>query len=299
MRATRYRLIAERIRRQILARRTPHQRLPSEPELARRFRAARETIRRALAELQREGLIYCRQGVGSFVAEPRVDQELDRLVGFSEFVQQQGLRPGARILETGILRIDDPNSRILRELGLGPGSRVIFIRRLRTAGGDPLVIASTWLPEALFPDFLRHDLRRRSVYSIMERGGCKPTRAIEILEAVILDPEQARLLEVPPGSPAFLIRRTGFANGIPVEYAEDYYRGDRTSFRVRLGGAARPAPTRLGWRARVLLLLSAPSEPVRSRDPGSSGLPVRLADDDSRRARPSACSPISSGRPPT
>ncbi|MGC8793826.1 MAG: GntR family transcriptional regulator [Bryobacteraceae bacterium] len=241
MKATRYRLIADRIRRQILARRAPHQRLPSEPELARRFRAARETVRRALAELQREGLIYCRQGVGSFVAEPRVDQELDRLVGFSEFIQQQGLRPGARIVETGILRIGDPASRILRELGLGPGSRVIFIRRLRTAGGDPLVIASTWLPEALFPDFLRHDLSRRSVYSIMDQAGYKPTRAVEILEAVILNPDQARLLEVSPGSPAFLVRRTGFAKGIPVEYAEDYYRGDRTSFRVHLGAPARLA----------------------------------------------------------
>jgi GntR family transcriptional regulator len=237
----RYRVIAERLRREILARGAPpHQRLPSEPELARRFGAARETVRRALAELQRQGLIYCRRGLGSFVAEPRVDQDLDRLFGFSEFMLRQGLRPGARLLEAGVLRIADPQSRVLRELGLPAGSRVIYIRRLRTAAGEPLVIASTWLPEARFPGFLRNDLRRQSVYRIMERAGYKPTRAVETIEAVTLTAEQAALLGVAPGSAALLIRRTGYANGVPVEYAEDYYRGDRTSFRVRLGefGAA-------------------------------------------------------------
>lgn len=235
MTSPRYRRIAEALRREIARLGTPHHRLPSEHVLARRFRAARETIRRALAELQREGLIYRRQGAGSFVAEPRVDQDLDSLVGFSEFVARLGLAPGARLLEAGILRVGDPRSPVLRELRLPAGAQVIFIRRLRTAGGDPLVIASTWLPASLFPDLLRHDLRRRSIYRIMEQAGYKPTSAIEIIEAVTLSADQARLLNVAPGSAAFLLRRTGFAGSLPVEYAEDYYRGDRTTFRVRLG----------------------------------------------------------------
>ncbi len=240
MKAPRYRAIAAALRRQIARSHNPHQRLPSELELARRFRAARETIRRALAELQHEGLIYCRQGVGSFVAEPRVDQDLDRLVGFSEFMQRQGLKPGARLLEAGVLRIRDPRSPVLRALGLRPGAPLIYLRRLRTAAGEPLVIASTWLPERLFPDLLRQDLRRRSVYRLMAAAGYPPERATETLEAVTLNSEQAALLGVAPGSPAFLVRRTAWSGRLPVEYAEDYYRGDRTSFRVNL----RPAPTR-------------------------------------------------------
>jgi len=65
--------------------------------------------------------------------------------------------------------------------------------------------------------------------------GRKPTDAIQTIVAVTLDEEQAALLGVSPGSPALLIRRVGYASGVPVEYAIDYYRGDRTTFRVRLG----------------------------------------------------------------
>lgn len=235
MRTPRYRTIADALRREIARRSAPHQRIPSEPQLAERFRAARETVRRALAELEREGLIYRRQGAGSFVAEPRVDQELDRLVGFSEFIERRGLKPGARLLEAGVLRIRDPQSPVLRALTLKPGAPVIYLRRLRTAAGEPLVIASTWLPARLFPDLLRRDLRRRSVYSLMTEAGYPPETALENLEAVVLNSEQAALLRVHAGSPAFLLRRTAFSRGFPVEYAEDYYRGDRTRFRVRLG----------------------------------------------------------------
>lgn len=235
MTTPRYREIAQALRREIARRCAPHEQLPSEPDLARRFRAARETIRRALAELERDGLIYRRQGAGSFVAEPRVDQDLDRLVGFSEFIQRQGLEPGARLLEAGVLRIRDPRSPVLRALVLRPGSPVIYLRRLRTAARQPLVIASTWLPARLFPDLLARDLRRRSVYRLMAEAGYRPEAALETLEAVTLNPDQAALLRVPPGSPAFLVRRTAWSRGIPVEYAEDFYRGDRIRFRVRLG----------------------------------------------------------------
>ncbi len=231
-----YQRIAEALRREILARRLPpHSRLPSEPELVRRYRAARETVRRALARLQEEGLIYRRQAVGSFVAEPRVDQELDQLFSFTEFMTYRGMKPGSKLLESGLLRISDPESPVLRSLRLKPGAGVIFIRRLRTGSGEPLVIASTWLPAERFPGFLEEDLTRHSVYEIMGRMGYKPTDAVQSIEAVTLSARQAALLTVAPGSPALLIRRVGYAQGVPVEYAEDYYRGDRTTFRVRLG----------------------------------------------------------------
>lgn len=231
-----YRSIADSLRREIHSRRlAPHVRLPSEPELVRRFGAARETVRRALAQLEREGLIYRRQAVGSFVAEPRVDQDLDQLFSFTEFMARRGLKPGSRLLESGILSINDAASRVLRQLQLPPGARVIYIRRLRTGSGEPLVIASTWLPAERFPRFLEQDLRRHSVYELMGRMGYKPTSAEQTVEAAALTPEQAALLGVGPGAAALLVRRTAYAAGIPVEYAEDYYRGDRTCFRVRLG----------------------------------------------------------------
>ena len=69
----------------------------------------------------------------------------------------------------------------------------------------------------------------------MDSLGLKPTDAIQTIEAITLAAEEAKLLTVPEGAGALLISRVGYASGIPVEYAVDYYRGDRTKFRVRLG----------------------------------------------------------------
>jgi GntR family transcriptional regulator len=231
-----YLRIAESIRQDIVAHGlAPHSRLPSEPELVRRFGTARATVRRALAKLRDEGLIYSRQAVGSFVAEPRVEQDLDQLFSFTEFMVYRGLTPGTRILTAETRRMAEPDSPVLHYLGLKPGARVICLKRLRLGSGEPLVVASTWLPECRFPRFLEQDLTHRSVYEIMSAMGHKPTDAIQTMEAVSLGDQEAKLLTVPRGSAALLIRRLGYASGVPVEYAVDYYRGDRTKFRVRLG----------------------------------------------------------------
>ena len=228
--------IANSIRHEIISKGLAvHTKLPSEPELAIKYGAARATIRRALAKLQDEGLIYSRQAVGSFVAEPRVEQDLDQLFSFTEFMVYRGMTPGTRLIRTETQQVDDPESPLLHYLGLRPGSKLLYIRRLRLGGSDPLVIANTWLPEARFPGFWEHDLEQQSIYEIMGETGQKPTDAIQTMEAVTLEGEDASLLTVPSGSAAILVRRVAYASGLPVEYAVDLYRGDRTKFRVRMG----------------------------------------------------------------
>jgi len=234
--APRYLDIAESVRQEILKKElSAHTRLPSEPELVRRFGAARATVRRALALLQDEGIVYSRQAIGTFVAEPPVEQDLDQLFSFTEFMTHRGLKPGSRLIAAELQRIEDPQSPVLLHLGLPTRSKVIYVRRLRLGGQEPLVIANTWLPAALFPGFLKQDLEKVSVYDIMGAKGHKPTAAVQTIEAVTMEAADAKLLTVPTGSPALLIRRAGSVRGIPVEYAIDYYRADRTRFRVRLG----------------------------------------------------------------
>jgi GntR family transcriptional regulator len=231
-----YLAIAEAVRAEIATKQLPpHSRLPSEPELVRRHGAARETVRRALAKLEEDGVVYRKQNVGTFVAEARVDQDLDQLFSFTEYLIFRGLQPGSVPLVSEVVKITDPSSPVLHYLGLKVGARVVHLRRLRTGSNEPLVIASTWLPEAKFRGFLKHDLRKQSVYDIMHKMGGRPTDAVQTMSAVTLDEEQAKLLAVAPGTAAFMIRRLGLANGVPVEFAIDYYRGDRTTFRVRLG----------------------------------------------------------------
>ena len=192
-------------------------------------------MRRALAKLQDEGLIYAKQKVGSFVAEPRVEQDLDQLVSFTQFMVYRGMKPSSKLITAAVQKVEDPHSPLLHYLGLRAGAKVVYIRRLRLGGRQPLVIANTWLPESRFPGVIKQNLERRSVYDVMEAMGHRPTDAIQTMEAVTLEKDDATLLTVPTGSAALLIRRVGYARGVPVEYAIDYYRGDRTKFRVRLG----------------------------------------------------------------
>jgi GntR family transcriptional regulator len=228
--------IADSLRKDIASKSlAPHARLPSESELVKRFRVARATVRRALAKLRDERLVYSRIGAGSFVAEARVEQDLDHLFSFTEFKVYRGLIPGTRVLTAEVRSIREPESAVLHHLRLKPGARVIFLRQVRLGSGEPLAIANTWLPKARFPKFLKHNVERHSVYEIMETMGLKPTDAIQTMEAVTLAKEEANLLTTAPGSAGLLIRRVGYCHGIPVEYAEDYYRGDRMTFRVRLG----------------------------------------------------------------
>lgn len=231
-----YTQIAAAIRREIVeGHYPPDSKLPSEAEMVRMFRVARATVRQALARLIQEGLVYSRRAVGYFVAAPRVEQDLDRLFGFSEFMVQQGARPSSRLLEARVEKISAVGSRILAALHLKVGEPVIFLRRLRLANHEPLVIAGTYLPEKLFPGFLEQDIEGRSVYDIMGREyGRKPDEAIQTFEGITLPKPEAKIFGLSVGAPALLIERVGYSRGIPVEYAVDYYRGDRTKFRVRL-----------------------------------------------------------------
>lgn len=232
-----YLRIAEALRREIVSGRlAPGARLPSEHHLAAKYGVARETIRRALGTLQEDALVTARRAVGSFVSEPKVDQQLDALFSFSEVMVHRGLKPGARLLAAELRDVSTVDSPILSALRLPVGERIVCLRRLRLGNNEPLVIATTYLPDRLFPGFLRHRLRQRHVYDIMDRNyGRKPDDAAQTFEAVTLGSEDAQLLRVAPGSSALLVTRTGFSNGVPVEYATDYYRGDRTRFRARLG----------------------------------------------------------------
>ncbi len=76
----------------------PGEKLPSERDLSLQLGVSRMTVRRAINDLVTNGLVYRRQGSGTFVAEPKIEQHANMLIGFSESMQQKGLKPGALVL---------------------------------------------------------------------------------------------------------------------------------------------------------------------------------------------------------
>ncbi|MGN6681254.1 MAG: GntR family transcriptional regulator [Streptosporangiaceae bacterium] len=207
---------------------TPGDRLPTEQDLAAWLGVSRMTLRHALAELAQRGLVIRAVGRsgGTFVAEPKVEQDLTVLAGFSEQLRRHGLVAGARVLAATEIKASPAASAALE---IDVGAPVYEVRRLRLAGGQPILIEHSLFPAQRCPGLLDYRLDG-SLYELLEeRYGQRPHRAKESLEPVLAGVREAEALGVAEGAPLMLVERTAYArSGLPLEFARDLFRGDRT-----------------------------------------------------------------------
>jgi GntR family transcriptional regulator len=206
----------------------PGDRLPTEHDLAAWFGVSRMTLRHALAELARRGLVIRAVGRrgGTFVAAPKLEQDLTILAGFSEQLRRHGMVAGARVL-TASERPAGPAAGAA--LDITPDDPVYEVRRIRLADGRPIAVERSLFPASRFPGMLDCRLDG-SLYELLEaKYGLRPHRARETMEPVTAGVREAEALEVPEGAPLMLVERTAYArSGEPVEFARDLFRGDRT-----------------------------------------------------------------------
>jgi len=206
----------------------PGERLPTEQDLAAWFGVSRMTLRHALGELARRGLVTRAVGRngGTFVAEPKLEQDLTTLAGFSEQLRRHGMVAGARVLAA---TTRPAGSAAAAALGIAEGDPVHEVRRVRLADGRPVAVERSLFPAALFAGMLECRLDG-SLYELLEvKYGLRPHRARESMEPVTAGVREAEALEVPEGAPLMLVERTAYArNGQPLEFARDLFRGDRT-----------------------------------------------------------------------
>jgi GntR family transcriptional regulator len=203
-------------------------RLPTEHDLAAWLGVSRMTLRHALGELAQRGLVSraVGRGGGTFVAEPKLDQDLTTLAGFSEQLRRHGLVAGARVLSAA----EHPASpAAARALGLAAKEPVYDVRRIRLAAGRPIVLEHSLFPAARFTGMLDCPLDG-SLYELLEQKyGQRPHRAREVLEPVSANQQEAVLLQVAAGAPLMLVERTAYdQDGQALEFARDLFRGDRT-----------------------------------------------------------------------
>ena len=240
-------------------------RLPPERDLCLELGISRATLRQALADLDDRGLVTRHQGRGTFVARPRVQQDLDRFFSLGEALRARGLALASRVLSAGLV---DAGDSLADDLGVRPGDPLVRVRRLRSVAGEPFTLEDTHLPASLFPGLEARDLGGRSLYDVLaEDYGCVVATAEETLEPVVLAPAEAALLGVPRRSPALLVRRvTSDRGGRRVEHVQALVRGDRARLLLRrrvpgLAGAELTAAGPPGGDDPAI----APREPARLR----------------------------------
>ncbi len=181
-------------------------RLPTEEELAEQYGVSRITIRRAMAELVEQGLVKRKQGKGTFISPPKMHKDL-KLSGFSftELCEANGKIAGAKLLEAGLIPLDDPQ--VAEWLHIPKGDRALRIQRLRYASGVPCVIEDNYFPKE-YVYLLEIDLEHDSLYRYLrEEKDIEIVTGEMILRIVKADAKTAKLLEVPHNAP--LLRTFG------------------------------------------------------------------------------------------
>ncbi len=172
------------------------------------------------------------------MSQPRIMQELTELTGFVEDMQVLGRNPTARLLDKRILAADEA---VAHHLALAPGTLVVRLRRVRLADGVAMSFDETYLPRDIGEQVAANDLEAEPIFALLEDKYDTPLVEAEYkLEAAAADPVAAQALQVPIGSPIFLIERTSYTTGNrPVDYERLHYRGDLIRFVTRLARRSR------------------------------------------------------------
>lgn len=212
----------------------PGEVMPSEVELAARFKVSQGTVRKAIDEMATENLVVRRQGKGTFVAthaEERTQYRFLRLVpdaGAPSSLQR-------RLIDCRRMRAP---AEVARALELERGEPAVQLRRLLLADGEPVVFDDIWLPGNLFKGLSAERLSgwRGPMYQLFEAEfGVRMIRAEERLRAVAAGPEEARWLAQPEGAPLLSVERLSFTyHDKPVELRRGLYHTARHHYRNAL-----------------------------------------------------------------
>ena len=216
----------------------PGEPIPSEMDLAVRYRVSQGTVRKAIDELSAENLVVRRQGKGTFVAthaEQHVQYRFLKLVPDAGDPSTEG--PAVRtIVDCKRLRA---SADVARALGLRTGDAVLQVRRVLAYAGVPTILEDLWLPGTPFKGLTAERLRAwpGPMYALFETEfGVRMVRAEEKIRAVLPDAEQAALLDVTLQMPLLSVERVAHTyHDMPMELRRGLYRTDTHHYRNQLG----------------------------------------------------------------
>jgi len=210
--------------------------LPSERELAESLGLARMTVRRTFELLVADNLVEQRQGSGTYVLPRRLEQVVDRVLGFTDEAKALGFRAGSTLLEAGPMPTETEVAKALR---LEPGSEILRITRLRTADGFPLAIQISHLVEPYTGLSLERLLALGSLYKALEADyGIYPHHARQVVSARLPSRGERLRLEMRPNVPVLALTRITFdEQGRAFEFVRSAYRGDKYQLALDLRSA--------------------------------------------------------------
>lgn len=211
----------------------PQQQMPSESEMINAFGVSRITVRQALSDLQRAGLIFKIHGKGTYVSKPKAFQNISQLQGFGEAMSGMGYETFSQVVSIKTL---EAGKTVGPKLKAKEHEEITELRRLRYLNREPISLDVTYVPKTIGDRLAKEDLVHRDIFLILENDyGFSLGQAEIQIEAMLADEPLSRLLKIEEGSPVLRIERLTFTtDGQPLDYEHLYYRGDAFQYRLHI-----------------------------------------------------------------
>jgi GntR family transcriptional regulator len=195
--------LKEIIRKKIINKKIkPGENIPSESQLCRQHLISRMTVRRAIGDLIKEGLLYAERGKGTFVAKPIIKRDLSRLTSIIDDMRKAGYEVIIKMLDLKV---------VANKLEIKTKNKIIMIERLKLIENKPFFLEKSFLPYELCPNLANDNLNKYSIYSLLED---KYNLALDSgnisIEAIAANKYQSNLLQVNKGTPILNLEQTTY-----------------------------------------------------------------------------------------
>lgn len=229
-----YRQIAQDLLRKIQDNTYPlNSLIPREIDLAKNYQVSRPTVRQAVQSLVDLGLLEKRKHRGTLVKSQHLQQQFMQVIeNFNQEIDQKGLIPQTKVL---FFQLITASKNLAEQMQIKPQDPVFKLKRLRYANHNPLVMVTTYLPQALVAGIEQENFNQVSLYQWLEANGQEVVRVRRQLEVKAASTKVAKLLQISPKDPIFYFHTWGFNQQKQiVEYSLASYRGDLNSFVIDL-----------------------------------------------------------------
>jgi len=215
------------IKQQILNNAYEDDRVPAEMELANELGVSRTTVRDALSRLENEGVIYRKQGAGTFVNRPglRIRSRLDEIWSYEAVLEAHGYEPSTRVLDFSQLAAD---KRLAADLDLAEGEPILLVRKLFLEDEQPVILTCNYIPLAFISGPLENDAFVVPVFTYLsESAGQYLSYYLSEIVPVLADGDLAETLRIPSPTAVLSLEETGYnEENEPILRAYSYFRDD-------------------------------------------------------------------------
>ncbi len=207
----------------------------AETKLCEILNVSRTTIRQAFNMLVEEGYLFRTRGRGSYISKPKLNRRIDYMYNFTESINRIGAEPSSLVLDSKIIKASNIVAEVMKLPNQNPF--VFYLRRLRCANNQPILVEESYIPALLCPNINDIDFSINSLYSTLRnKYGLNIDRAEESLESIIIDKDTRDLLKCNQSNmPCFRIERLAYLkNNMIFEFTTSITRADKCAFKLEL-----------------------------------------------------------------